>query len=328
MPGRSRAARAARFAVLALALLAPMAVVNLAVFLWPVFRLGQISFLESRAGVLTGEYSLASYAGFLTDRFSLELLGNSLFLSLLVTFITLCCAYPIALFLHRLPPARRNLLFVITVSPLLVSAVVRTYGWMVILGDQGLVNSLLLSTGLISAPLRLVNGWIGVTVGLVEVLIPYMALSLISGFGRLDAHLEEAAASLGANAWRRFFRVVFPLTMPGVALGCLLCFVLSMSSFITPKLLGGGRVFLLATEIYDLAVIQLEWPRLPPRRSLCCCCSALLWPATHASRAAPSEKESAHDWQDHRPLPCAGPVPVSVPARADADRRAAVFQQR
>ena len=178
-----------------------------------------------------------------------------------MTFITLCCAYPIALFLHRLPPARRNLLFVITVSPLLVSVVVRTYGWMVILGDQGLVNSLLLSTGLISAPLRLVNGWIGVTVGLVEVLIPYMALSLISGFGRLDAHLEEAAASLGANAWRRFFRVVFPLTMPGVALGCLLCFVLSMSSFITPKLLGGGRVFLLATEIYDLAVIQLEWPR-------------------------------------------------------------------
>ena len=217
--------------------------------------------MESRAGVLTGGYSLASYAGFLTDRFSLELLGNSLFLSLLVTFITLCCAYPIALFLHRLPPARRNLLFVITVSPLLVSVVVRTYGWMVILGDQGLVNSLLLSTGLISAPLRLVNGWIGVTVGLVEVLIPYMALSLISGFGRLDAHLEEAAASLGANAWRRFFRVVFPLTMPGVALGCLLCFVLSMSSFITPKLLGGGRVFLLATEIYDLAVIQLEWPR-------------------------------------------------------------------
>ncbi|WZB69994.1 ABC transporter permease [Achromobacter xylosoxidans] len=254
--------------------------------------------MESRAGVLTGEYSLASYAGFLTDRFSLELLGNSLFLSLLVTFITLCCAYPIALFLHRLPPARRNLLFVITVSPLLVSAVVRTYGWMVILGDQGLVNSLLLSTGLISAPLRLVN--------------------------------EEAAASLGANAWRRFFRAVFPLTMPGVALGCLLCFVLSMSSFITPKLLGGGTGCSCCWPPKSMTWRSSSWngPGLPPRRSLCCCCSALLWPATHASRAAPSEKESAHDWQDHRPLPCAGPVPVSVPARADADRRAAVFQQR
>ena len=225
------------------------------------FRLGQIS-SESRAGVLTGGYSLASYAGFLTDRFSLELLGNSLFLSLLVTFITLCCAYPIALFLHRLPPARRNLLFVITVSPLLVSVVVRTYGWMVILGDQGLVNSLLLSTGLISAPLRLVNGWIGVTVGLVEVLIPYMALSLISGFGRLDAHLEEAAASLGANAWRRFFRGV-SADHAGRRAG--LPVVLRTVHVLVHHAQAGRRPGVPAGHRnHDLAVIQLEWPRAAP----------------------------------------------------------------
>ncbi len=251
-----------RFPVIALVLLVPMALINLFAFLLPVFRLGQISFMESRSGgVLTGNYSLESYTGFLTDRFSLELIGNSLFLSLTVTLLTLCCAYPIALFLHRVSPLWRNLLFVVTVSPLLVSSVVRTYGWMVILGDQGVVNGALLSLGLISEPLRMVNNWLGVTIGLVEVLIPYMALSLIAGFGRLDVNLEEAAASLGANAWTRFRRVVFPLTLPGVALGCLLCFVLAISSFITPKLLGGGRVFLLATEIYDQAVIQLEWPK-------------------------------------------------------------------
>ncbi|MBB4103357.1 ABC transporter permease [Allorhizobium borbori] len=251
-----------RFPLIALVLLVPMAIINLVAFVLPVLRLGQISFMESRSGgVLTGNYSTESYIGFLTDRFSLDLIGNSLFLSLSVTFITLCCAYPIALFLHRVSPRWRNVLFVVTVSPLLVSSVVRTYGWMVILGEQGFVNGLLMSSGLISSPLRLVNNWMGVTIGLVEVLIPYMALSLIAGFGRLDVNLEEAAASLGANAWTRFRRVVFPLTLPGVALGCLLCFVLSISSFITPKLLGGGRVFLLATEIYDQAVIQLEWPK-------------------------------------------------------------------
>ncbi|MND54557.1 Spermidine/putrescine transport system permease protein PotB [compost metagenome] len=152
------------------------------------------------------------------------------------------------------------MLFVITVSPLLVSSVVRTYGWMVILGDQGVFNGILMSSGIIDSPLRLTNNTLGVFIGMVEVLIPYMALSLIAGFGRLENVYEEAAASLGANRWTRFRRVILPLTAPGIALGCLLCFVLSISSFITPKLLGGGRVFLLATEIYDQAVIQLEWP--------------------------------------------------------------------
>jgi putative spermidine/putrescine transport system permease protein len=251
-----------RFLLIAVAMLAPMAIINLASFLLPLLRLAQISFMESRSGgVLTGRYTFQSYAGFFSDTFSLDLIANSLALSLTVTLATLLCAYPIALFLHRVSPTWRNFLFVVTVSPLLVSAVVRTYGWMVILGDKGVVNGLLISSGLISAPLRLTNNWFGVVVGLVEVLIPYMALSLIAGFGRLDLTLEEAAASLGANSWTRFRRVVFPLTLPGVALGSLLCFVLAISSFITPKLLGGGRVFLLATEIYDEAVVQLEWPK-------------------------------------------------------------------
>jgi putative spermidine/putrescine transport system permease protein len=250
------------FPLIALVLLLPMAIINLIAFLLPVFRLGMISFIESRGGgILTQNYTLSNYIGFFTDSFSFELVANSLSLSFGVTFATLLCAYPIALFLHRVSPAWRNLLFVITVSPLLVSSVVRTYGWMVLLGDQGVINGILMSAGIVDTPIRLVNNQLGVFIGMVEVLIPYMALSLIAGFGRLDVVFEEAAASLGANSWTRFRRVVFPLTLPGVALGCLLCFVLAISSFITPKLLGGGRVFLLATEIYDQAVIQLEWPR-------------------------------------------------------------------
>ena len=250
------------FPLIAVGLLLPMALINLIAFIVPVANLAQISFLESRSGgVLTDNYTLENYLSFFTDSFNWELIFNSLWISTLITLMTLICAYPIALFLHRVSPVWRNLLFVITVSPLLVSSVVRTYGWMVLLGDQGLINGMLMSTGLISEPFRLVNNTLGVFIGMVEILIPYMALSLIAGFGRLNVTLEEAAASLGANSFTRFRRVIFPLTLPGVALGCLLCFVLAISSFITPKLLGGGRVFMLATEIYDQAVIQLEWPR-------------------------------------------------------------------
>ncbi|WP_022709677.1 ABC transporter permease [Pseudochrobactrum sp. AO18b] len=250
------------FPLIAVGLLLPMALINLIAFIVPVANLAQISFLESRSGgVLTDNYTLENYLSFFTDSFNWELIFNSLWISTLITVMTLVCAYPIALFLHRVSPVWRNLLFVITVSPLLVSSVVRTYGRMVLLGDQGLINGMLMSTGLISEPFRLVNNTLGVFIGMVEILIPYMALSLIAGFGRLNVTLEEAAASLGANSFTRFRRVIFPLTLPGVALGCLLCFVLAISSFITPKLLGGGRVFMLATEIYDQAVIQLEWPR-------------------------------------------------------------------
>ncbi|MBS9721216.1 ABC transporter permease [Tianweitania sp. BSSL-BM11] len=250
-----------RIPLVVVLMLIPMAAINLVAFILPVARLAMISFIESRSGgVLTDTFTLENYIDFFTDSFSVELISNSLLLGFIVTLATLICAYPIALFLHRVSPRWRNFLFVITISPLLVSSVVRTYGWMVLLGDQGVVNGLLMSAGIIQTPVRLVNNSLGVYIGMVEVLIPYMALSLIAGFGRLDMVFEEAAASLGANSWTRFRRVILPLTMPGIALGCLLCFVLAISSFITPKLLGGGRVFLLATEIYDQAVIQLEWP--------------------------------------------------------------------
>jgi putative spermidine/putrescine transport system permease protein len=254
--------RRPRCPIAALVLLLPMAAINLIAFILPVARLAIISFIESRSGgVLTENYTIANYVDFFTDRFSFDLIYNSLSLGLSVTIATLLCAYPIALFLHRVSARWRNILFVVTISPLLVSSVVRSYGWMVLLGDQGVVNGILKSSGVIAAPIRLVNNTLGVFIGMVEILMPYMALSLLAGFGRLDVALEEAAATLGANGWTRFRRIVVPLTLPGVALGSLLCFVLAISSFITPKLLGGGRVFLLATEIYDQAVIQLEWPR-------------------------------------------------------------------
>jgi putative spermidine/putrescine transport system permease protein len=169
------------------------------------------------------------------------------------------CSYPIALYLHRSSGTWRTFLFVLVISPLLTSAVVRTYGWIAVLADNGLINNALALLGT-KAPVRLLYNMTGIVIGLTEILMPYMILSLLAGFGRLDPRCEEAALTLGARPMRVFWRIVVPLTAPGIALGCLLCFVLSVSSFITPRLLGGGRVFLLATEIYDEAIVTLNWP--------------------------------------------------------------------
>lgn len=244
----------------ALALLGPIALVNGIAFVLPVLNLLRLSFQQSLPGGGLGEsYTLDNWASTLADSFYLGLIWQSVVTSLLITLLALLTSYPIALYLHRARGRWKTVLLVLVISPLLTSAVVRTYGWIAILADDGLINNLLLGLGFESG-MRLMFNKIGVVIGLTEILMPYMILALMAGFGRLDPRVEEAAETLGAPPWKVFWRVVVPLTMPGVALGCLLCFVLAVSSFITPKLLGGGRVFLLATEIYDQAIVTLNWP--------------------------------------------------------------------
>ena len=168
-----------------------------------------------------------------TDSFYAELIVNSVSVSLGITLLTLVCSYPIALYLHRSTGTWKTILLVLVISPLLTSAVVRTYGWIAILSDSGLVNNALGALGL--PPQRLMFNLTGVTIGLTEILMPYMILALLAGFGRLDPRVEEAASTLGAPPFTIFRRIILPLTLPGIALGCLLCFVLAVSSFITPK---------------------------------------------------------------------------------------------
>ena len=253
--------RRLRHALLIVTLILPVAVVSAVGFIAPVANLVSFSFREVQAtGAMLGGSSLASWVSVATDPFYIDLLVNSILVSLGITLLTLICSYPIALYVHRSRGGRwRTFLLMLCVVPLLTSAVVRTYGWIVLLLNDGVVNNLLLGAGL-PGPFRLVYNLTGVVIGMVEILMPYMILSLLAGFGRLDPRVEEAALSLGAPPLQSLLRVVLPLSLPGVALGSLLCFVLAVSSFITPKLLGGGRVFLLATEIYDQAMVTLNWP--------------------------------------------------------------------
>ncbi|MCO5064605.1 MAG: ABC transporter permease [Rhizobiaceae bacterium] len=228
-------------------------------FLVPLIWIGRISFQPVIEGsTLLEGFTFDSYAQFFGDPFYRSAALRSIQLAVTVTILALLVTYPIALFLHRTESRWRSVLVVITIAPLLVSAVVRTYGWMVILGDAGWVNSVLRMLDL--PTLRLFNNYTGTVIGLTEIMMPYMALGLIAGFNRIDPTLEEAAASLGATPMRRFLRVTLPLSLPGVGLGCLLSFVLTMSAFVTPSLLGGGRVFVVATEIYNQAIAVLNWP--------------------------------------------------------------------
>ena len=239
-------------------LLMPIIFINFIAFMLPVANLAAMSFREAEtSGALINGNSLSTWLSLLGDSYYWAMLWQTVWIGALITLFTLVLSYPLALFVSRAGRAKA-ILVVLCISPLLISAVVRTYGWMVILGDQGFVPSILRAAGI--APPRLINNEFGVIIGMTEILMPYMILSLLSGFGKLDATLEEAAETLGARPFAVFFRIVLPLSLPGILLGSLLCFVLAVSSFITPKMLAGGRVVLLATEIFDQAIVTLNWP--------------------------------------------------------------------
>jgi putative spermidine/putrescine transport system permease protein len=228
-------------------------------FVWPLLVLLRMSLNRTEeGGSMVPDWSLASFGKLAADDFTWTMTADSLRLAAVAASVALLLAYPMALVLFRSRSRFRAALAVAAVTPLLVSGTARVIGWLAILGDGGLVNAGLAALRL--PRLALINNWTGVQIGLTESVMPYTVLALLAGFGRLDRRLEEAAATLGARPLTVFWTVTVPLTLPAAVGAWLLAFLLGVSAFITPRLMGGGRVFVLATEIYDAAVQTLDWP--------------------------------------------------------------------
>lgn len=203
--------------------------------------------------------SLGSYSQLFSNAFYRSYLATTLVFGVTVTALCLVIGYPLAYFLVRKAKRSYSLLLVAVVSPLLVSVVARTVGWTIMLGNEGVVNSILLFFGIVDRPVQILFTPFAAVVGMVHVLLSFMVLSLASVLSGLDRSLEEAALSLGADRARVFWRVTFPLSLRGVGVGCLLVFLLAIGAFVTPVLLGGGKIRLLAPMIYDQIINVVDW---------------------------------------------------------------------
>ena len=251
MEARDRAAPA-RARERALLLLAAPALALLAtVFVWPVLRLLAMS-LEGG--------TLEQFEKAALDELYVSVLLDSLEIAGLVTLVCLALAYPVALWLTQAGRLGAALGLFFLLLPFWTSVLVRTYAWMVLLGRNGVINRTLRDWGLTTEPLPMLHNLTGVLIGMVHVLLPYMVLPIYAALLRVDPDLPRAAEGLGAPPWRAFLRVTWPLSLPGVFAGCALVFVLSLGFFITPALLGGGQVIMMAMLIEQQVREFLDWP--------------------------------------------------------------------
>ena len=241
-----------REALRSLLLLLPALAVLAVLFVYPLLGIVDRS-------VYKGGYTLAAYRQVFGVPVYLQVLVATFKVSAVVTAVCLALGYPLAYVLTTRRPRTAQLLMIIVVLPFFTSIIVRTYAWMVLLGRNGIVNQYLIALGLTEKPLSLLYNQAGVVIGMTYVLLPYMVLTLYSVMRGIDPGLVRAAHSLGASRIQAFRRVFLPLSLPGIAGGTLLVFILSLGFFITPALMGGPGDVMIAMLIEREVEITLNW---------------------------------------------------------------------
>jgi putative spermidine/putrescine transport system permease protein len=219
------------------------------------------------------------------DLYYLRLFGRTLRLGLITTAVCVVLGYPLAYSLARARPRCQATGLFLLIMPLMVSTVIRVFGWIVILGRKGLVNQVLVVLGL--EPVKMLYSETAVVIGLVNIFVPFMVLPIMAAIERISPSLEEAARNLGANWYQTFRRVILPLSLPGLISGCLLVYSLSISAFVTPALMGNPRERMVAQQIYDEVLVSFNWPGAASLSlALVAVTAALMFGALFATRRA------------------------------------------
>jgi putative spermidine/putrescine transport system permease protein len=208
---------------------------------------------------VTTDFTAASYLKFFTSPFYWNVLIKTIWVSAATTVVCAFLGLTLAASIWLTSPRWRGLCVLAVISPLLVSIVTRAFGWMVVLGDYGLINSLLIHLRIISTPLHMMFTNFAIIVGLVHVFLPLMTLPILTSLDRIDRNIPEAASSLGAGALTIGVKILLPMVSPGLVSGITMVFSLSMSSYILPALMGGADSGMMTTLIYQQFVVTFNW---------------------------------------------------------------------
>jgi putative spermidine/putrescine transport system permease protein len=243
-------------------LLAPAVLLLVVFLLIPSVYLFRLSFKEIGPFFEIIEVqTLSNYKAAFSDDFYLNMLRGSVKLTVIVTVICLVLGYPAAYHMvHARSSVYRTILYAVVVSPLLISVIVRSYGWIVLLAQNGLINGILVRANIVDSPIRFLGSFNSVVIATIHVILPFMILPIASSLQDLDPSLERAALSMGANPIQVFWRVTLPLTLPGVMAGTVLVIALTLGIYITPLLVAGPLQPLLATGIYYVTLREVNFP--------------------------------------------------------------------
>jgi putative spermidine/putrescine transport system permease protein len=206
-----------------------------------------------------GAFTLISYQNFFMDSYNISILWRTIKISLLVTLFSILLGLPTAYFIARSNRKYRSLMMGLVLFPLLTNSIVRSFAWINILGTNGIINQFLLTTGLVSEPLRMLYTEFAITIGSLYLFLPLMVTTLVGTIENIDTEIMEAAETLGASPLRAFMKVIFPLSIPGVIVGSILVFTGTLTAYTTPQLLGGNQNMMMSTFLYQNAMTLGNW---------------------------------------------------------------------
>ena len=240
----------------------PGVTVLAAFFLSPLVNTLKTSFhpYSRTQGMDTSVYVLDNYIKLLMDPYYLQILFRTLRISFIVTVICIIMGYAVGYYLANTNRRAQAVFILIYLAPWFVSIIVKAFGWTLLLAPNGYVNQILMALGLLDKPLRLMWSELGVIIGMVHIYLIFVVLSVFSCLVGQDPLLRRAAANLGATGWQTFKRVTLPLSLPGLLAGSVIVFTLTMSAFVTPAVLGGRRIQMIANMAFNQTVEMLNWP--------------------------------------------------------------------